>query len=275
MERLRELIEKARHRLLRQAHRLEVAGNRWQANHDLAHREHKKQKELERRAQSFRHKNDTISLDKADFLKDLAKRHSHRASKAHKRALYWIDRAKRAKAKVLHLEETVEERKAKLRKLEARGAHWNGHNQVNGPDKKANLELAMRLSMEHGSQFYSQSGGLDLDHGITGPSPGHRHDCSSWFWSMLKAADIPDPTGNDYNANVWTGNEAEEGEVISESALDTGCAVFFGTAPFHHIEGKLGPMSESRDTIGHGSPPIDKGTVSLLPGPRAFRRYIK
>jgi len=275
MNRLRELVEKARHRLLGAEKRLKVAGNRWQVNHDLAHDQHKIHKALEHKGKKQLKSDKKLTQEHGEMLLYEAHRHSRRAYRAHKRQLYWVAKAKKAAAQVAHLKETVADREAKLKKLEARGAHWNGHNQVNGPNDKANLELAMLLSMTHGSQFYSQEGALDLDHGITGPSRGHRHDCSSWDWSILKVCGIPDPTGNDYNANVFTGNEAEHGEVISEGQLDTGCDIFFGTAPFHHVEKKFGPISESRDTVGHGSDPIDKGTVSLLPGPRSYRRYVK
>lgn len=272
MHKLKEQIAKVLKLLTTAQGRLDRAGRRWLKNHDKAHREHKKQKEAEHaylRAQKEGHP----KLSQAEAAR--AKRCSHRAWKAKRRADHYVAKVKEFAAEVHNLTESLEVKRGKLKKLEDRGAEWDGHNKVNGPDKKANLELAMRLSMEHGSQFYSQVGALDLDHGITGPSRGHRHDCSSWDWSMLKAAGIPDPTGNNYDENVWTGNEAEHGEAISESQLDTGCDIFYGTAPFHHVEKKIGPISESTRTVGHGSDPIDYGVVGLLPGPRAYRRYIK
>lgn len=272
MKKLREQIARVTRLLTTAEGRLKRAGRRWQKNHDKAHRWHKEAKKAERTA----HRLDLEGNKKrAAAEAQRAQRLHSRAYHAHLRAEHYVAKAKEFAGELAKYKDALKTKTDKLEKLESRGAEWNGHNRVTGPDKQANLGLAMHLSMSHGSQYYSQAGPLDLDHGITGPTRGHRHDCSSWWWSMLKAAGIPDPTGGNYNINVFTGNEAEHGEVISEAQLDTGCAIYYGTAPFHHVEAKDGPISEGPGTVGHGSDPIDRGVVALLPGPRAYRRYVK
>jgi hypothetical protein len=269
---LKEQIEHIERRIKGDEGQLVVVQHKWEHAHDNAHHFHKEQKELEHAAIRAGNEHHVKLVRKLSIE---AQHHSHRAFVAHNRALFFIDRAKEITADIHGLHETEDQKEKKLHELEARGARRVAKNLVGGGDDKARLELAMHLSEQHGSQFYSQSGTLDLTHGITGPSAGHRHDCSSWADSMFHAAGLEDMIRAHFSENVWTGNEGEHGEVISEAHLDTGCAIFFGTAPFHHIELKDGPMSEGPWTVGHGSAPIDRGTTTLLSGSRAFRRYFK
>lgn len=272
MEKLKKQIEALLNRFRTEERRRAVAQHKWQVNHEKAVREHHKQKEAEHAAIKAA-KEHHPKLAEAENAK--AARCRHRAAKAHARATYFVGKVKEFSQGVLDLESRIELKKAKLKKLEERGVHFVSKNRVAGGSAKDRLAFCMHYSELHGSQFYSQTGSLDLKHGLTGPSAGHRHDCSSWADSMFFSADLKDMVGDDFLENVWTGNEAEHGEPIAEAQLDTGCAIFYGTAPFHHVELKDGPMSESDHTVGHGSPPIDRGVVALLPGPRAYRRYIK
>jgi hypothetical protein len=266
--------------LLRTAEKkLEVAGNRWQANHDKAHAEHKKAVEAERKEAKAQREGHP-KLAEAESAK--AARCHHRAWKASERAQYFVRKAKEYAAEVHDLKETIETKEGKLRKLEAEhGPHIDpdSPNKVVGGTAKERLKFAMHYSELHGSQFYSQVGASDVKHGLTGPSAGHRHDCSSWFTSMYWSCGLPDPNGGPEGyvsgETMFTGTLGEHGKPISEGELDTGDAILYGFAPFHHIEMKDGPMSEGPWTVGHGSSPIDRGVVALLPGPRAYRRYPK
>jgi hypothetical protein len=269
---LQEQIEHLGRHIRGDEGQLVIVQNKWQRAHDNAHKFHKEQKELEHAA-VHAGKEHHPKLSRKLSLE--AQHHSQRAFIAHRRALFFIDRAKGITADIHQLHETEDQKEQKLHELEARGAHRVGQERIAGGTPKERLALAMHLSEEHGSQYYSQVGTLDLKHGITGPAAGHRHDCSSWADSMFYSAGLQDMIRAHFAENVWTGNESEHGESIVESQLDTGCAIFFGTAPFHHIELKNGPMSEGPWTTGHGSAPIDRGTTTLLSGPRTFRRYIK
>lgn len=272
MSTLQEQIEHIERQIRGDESQLAVVQHKWEHSHDNAHKFHKEQKELEHAATKAAKEHHPKLARKYG---EEARHHSHRALVAHNRALFFIGRSKEITADIHGLHETEDQKAKKLHEIEARGAHRAAPNLIKGGTEKDRLALAMHLSEQFGSQFYSQTGLLLLTHGITGPGSGHRHDCSSWADSMFHAAGLEDMVQANFAENVWTGNEGEHGESISEGQLDTGCAIFFGTAPFHHIELKDGPMSEGPWTVGHGSDPIDRGTVTLLSGPRAFRRYIK
>lgn len=267
----------------------EVAGNRWLANHERAIHNHKEQKEAEREAtkahreaaQLAREEKPVQSEHKSatgDQLDQKASRCKVRAFKSHKRATFWVAQAKVYARKVHHLEESINEKEDRLHKIEIEHGPRidpDNPNKVIGGTAKARDQFAMHYSMLHGAQYYSQTGPTTVKQGLTGPTSGHRHDCSSWFTSISWSCGFPDPNGGpEYieGETVYTGTIGVGGKPIFESELDTGDAILFGTAPFHHVERKDGPMSEGSGTVGHGSDAIDRGVVALLPGPRAYRR---
>lgn len=277
MSKLREQLDRLLDVFASTKQRMERAGRRWQKNHDKAHAEHKKAKEAERLAAKY---NREGHPKRAAAEQAKAARCHHRAWKASQRAQHYVKKAKEFAQDLHGIKETIDLKERKLHKLEEEhGPHRVGDTQrVEGGSDKERLRFAMHFSMVHGSQFYSQVGPTTVKQGLTGPSPGHRHDCSSWGTSMFWSCGLPDPNGGPEfieGETTFTGSMAEGGEQISESQLDTGCAIFYGTAPFHHIEMKDGPMKDGPWTVGHGSDPIDRGVVALLPGPRAYRRYIK
>lgn len=281
LEKLRDELEKILIKLKAAERQLEVAGNRWQTNHDKAHREHRGALEAERaanRANKQGHK----KLAKSEQAKAL--RRHHRASKAHARQLYWVDKSKEFAGKVGKLKDAETNHEKAIKKIELEnGPTRTAPNKVEGGTERQRLKLFMHLSMQHGSEFYSQVGATDVFHGITGPGAGHRHDCSSWYTSGYCTCGLRNPNrdkgaGDHSFSNgetMFTGPIGEHGDSISEGQLDTGDAILFGTAPFHHIEMKYGSIQKTRLTVGHGSSPIDFGTVDLLPGPRAYRRFVK
>lgn len=258
---------------------LEIAGNRWQSNHDKAHAEHKAAKEAERAADKAHRQNHPKLATREEGR---ASRRHYRANKAHLRAEYWVKRAKDYAAKVGHLKDATGDRDKEIDKIEKElGPRWDGNNKiVGGGSERDKLKLFMQLSMKHGSRFYSQSGPADVFHGITGPSGGHRHDCSSWFTSGYCSCGLRDPnsTADDRTFSntqtMFTGTLGEHGQAISEGQLNTGDAILYGSAPFHHVEMKYGSIKETRLTVGHGNAEINYGTVSLLPGPRSYRRFV-
>lgn len=148
-------------------------------------------------------------------------------------------------------------------------------NRVTGGTPQERILAAMEASRQQSASgrrhdFYSQSGAWTVAYGITGEPSGYRSDCSQWFTSMYHSAGLPDPNGLNYTGG-FTGTLYEHGEVITQDELEPGCAVLFGWAPCHHVEMFRGPGFR---TIGHGTPPVDYGTIYQAPGPRYFRRYI-
>lgn len=109
--------------------------------------------------------------------------------------------------------------------------------------------------------FYSQPGQWTVKYGITGEPRGYRSDCSQFVTSMYHAAGVEDPNGTDYTGG-FTGTLAAHGKYIQRHQLQPGDLVLYGPAPHHHVEMYVGPGD---DTIGHGSPPVDKGTITMMP----------
>lgn len=109
--------------------------------------------------------------------------------------------------------------------------------------------------------FYSQDGGWTTDYAITGEPHGYRSDCSQWVTSVYKSAGLPDPNGNDYKGG-YTGTLATHCRKISRAQLQPGDLVLYGSGPpYHHVELYVGPGEQ---TIGHGSPPVDGGTINMI-----------
>lgn len=272
-------MAKLRDRLLELAHKiggdqkaLERAQNRWTANHLRAVANHRAALKAERLTAKYNRLNHP-KLAAAEQAK--AARCHYRAAKAHDRAVYWVGRVKELTAQIAHLEQSKTEVADTLHKLEAKhGATADiPNNKVTGGTAKQRVALAMHTSMAHAREFYSMAGTWSVRYCLTGPPSGYRYDCSSWFTSVYYCCGLPDPNHLDFNAG-WTGSLGEHGKAISESSLDSGDAILFGYAPFHHVEMKDGPMASGPYTVGHGSTAVDRGTVYLLPGPRAFRRYL-
>jgi hypothetical protein len=277
MNRLKQQIEAVLASLGTAEQRLEVAGNRWQANHDKAHEEHKKQKEAQHAATEAHKKGHD---GKAAAENARARRCEHRAIMAHRRAEHFVGKAKDFAAEVQNLKETLATKEGKLHKLERehgpRISPDNPNRVIDGTPKER-LKFAAYYSDIHSSVYYSQVGREDIHHGLNGPPPGARYDCSSWFTSIYWSCGLPDPNGGDYTPGetMFTGSLGENGKRIAEHELDTGDAILYGHAPFHHVEMKIDPISVSVETEGHGTGDTNKGIVALLPGHREYRRFPK
>lgn len=109
--------------------------------------------------------------------------------------------------------------------------------------------------------FYSQAGSWDVGHGITGERHGCRSDCSQWVTAMFHSAGLADPNDQSYGGG-YTGTLGAAGQYITRSALQPGDLVLYGSAPHHHVELYVGPGDT---TIGHGSPPVDRGSITMMP----------
>jgi hypothetical protein len=118
--------------------------------------------------------------------------------------------------------------------------------------------------------FYSQSGTWTVHYAVTGEPWGYRSDCSQWVTSAYWSAGLPDPNGTGYTGG-YTGTLGARGREISRSEIRPGDLVLFGPFPHHHVE--LIVDSNGR-TVGHGSPPVDHGTIDLLAGEKHFRSYL-
>lgn len=277
MKKLREQIEAIKATLAGAETKFEVAGNRWEANHDRAHEQHRQAIKAEHDAE---HAKNQHHLALAKHEVDKAHRCHYRALKAHMRAEHFVGKAKEYAAEVHGLKESLARKEGKLDALEVKhGPHIDPRDRerVIGGTPKQRIEFAARWSDIHSSLYYSQSGREDIRHGLNGPPSGARYDCSSWFTSIYWSCGLPDPNGHNYErgAVMYTGTLGEHGKPISEHMLDTGDAILYGYAPFHHVEMKIGSIQETHETIGHGTSNTNIGIVALLPGHREFRRFAK
>jgi cell wall-associated NlpC family hydrolase len=158
----------------------------------------------------------------------------------------------------------IRRRRAQLDAL-ARGVTVTGNKATGGTPRQRIVAAARMAAKLHATgkrhSFYSQPGKWTVDYGITGEPLGYRSDCSQFVTSMYHAAGLPDPNGTDYTGG-YTGTLAEHGKYISRADLKAGDLVLYGPAPHHHVELYVGPGD---DTIGHGSPPVDRGTITMMP----------
>lgn len=250
------------------------AQKRWQHYHDLAVENYKKSLKLGERADKLRERG---QAEQAAAVDREAMQFEAKSVNAHTKAQEWLSKVKLLAQRDQGLDNTEAMLRARLEKLrEQRGPKIKGNKVVGGtPEKRLQvcmLASAARCADGKRPNFYSQVGGFDVEHSLTGPSRDHRDDCSSWFASLYWSCGLPDPNGENFTGG-FTGTLGDHGRQISrEEARNTpGAAVLFGTGNFHHVEAAIGDGTEH--TIGHGSAPVDMGFFGLLPGPVQFRKY--
>lgn len=156
-----------------------------------------------------------------------------------------------------------------------------------GGDREKVVRCALD-SVDHQAPRYSQAGSWSLTYFPGGEPSGVRSDCSQWFTKIYFHAGLPDPNGQGY-AGGYTGTLGAHGHAIDRSELKPGDPVLYGSYPHHHVEMYVGTGEDlskelraelarrgfdHNSTIGHGSPPVDEGTVDLLSGPKSFRTYL-
>lgn len=128
---------------------------------------------------------------------------------------------------------------------------------------------------------YSQGGSPDIWHPFgPGPAPGRRDDCSSFNTSGCLATGTPDPNGRDYNGEGFTGTQAypdpKSGwkQVSLERMMAAGQGyIIYGSGMGHHVELYCPSATDRYRTVGHGSAPVDFGTIHLF-GPNEVERYF-
>jgi cell wall-associated NlpC family hydrolase len=61
---------------------------------------------------------------------------------------------------------------------------------------------------------------------------------------------------------------ATHGHFVPTSQAEPGDVILYGSPPYHHVEIFVGP---GQATIGHGSAPVDAGTVGMIANPHCYR----
>jgi cell wall-associated NlpC family hydrolase len=116
-----------------------------------------------------------------------------------------------------------------------------------------------------GAWFYSQAGASYYQDPTKPPKRGTRSDCSHWVCCVYKKAGAPPPGSAEIGA---TGTMATHGHFVPTSQAKPGDVILYGSGSFHHVEIYVGP---GQATIGHGSPPVDPGSVGMIASPHCYR----
>jgi hypothetical protein len=66
-------------------------------------------------------------------------------------------------------------------------------------------------------------------------------DCSGWLTLMAKWAGAPDPNGNGFSGEGYTGTMIEHCRHITKEMLRPGDLIVFGAYPGHHVVGVIEP----------------------------------
>jgi len=153
----------------------------------------------------------------------------------------------------------------------ARGAQADATASVSGGSLRNRIVAVAKASAASykrnpNAWFYSQSGAWNTDDPTRPPRRGNRSDCSQWVAAVYKKAGAPAP-GPNYNG-IYTGNMRLRGHGVPTSQAKPGDIILYGPPPSHHVELYVGP---GQTTIGHGSPPVDEGTIGMMGDPHCWR----
>jgi hypothetical protein len=258
---------------------LEKAQRRYKANRKRAYIAHQQQIRAQARMQKFGTFGPTENQAGVAREMKAAARHSQVAFKNHNRAQFWLGKIKEETRAVHKIEETQESIEAEVKKLRPK---VNG-NKVEGGTPKQRWFLACLTSVANCSNgkrrnFYSQPGNWDIDHElVSGPNFGERSDCSSTVTGWAKAAGLGDPNGANWSGG-FTGtliSESNGWKRVSLAAMRKkgwGFIVYGPLSATHHTEAFTPSQASPDRTSGHGSQPVDFGTVFLF-GPSEEQTY--
>lgn len=250
MAKIKERLAKILEKLMSDEAQLEKARKRYKANRALAMKDHKKAAKAQ----------EAGNQGKAD-------RCNHRASRAHRRAQFWLGKVKLCIQRKEGLEAHEDKIRDELRKWQKEHGVVVRGNDVSGGTPRQRLRAALLAAMhnyQRGKQpgYYSQSG-VERVYAkmLIGMPYGHIFDCSTFADGIYYCCGLKDPSGTGYNGG-YTGTEGANGKQISVSQAQVGDLVLYGPFPHHHVEVVLDPARQT--TCGHGSPPIDEGIFNLF-----------
>lgn len=268
---------KLNHALLARAQR------RYKVNRRRAYVAHNQQLKAQKRADDCRRttaEGGYPNTRVAERFDREARRHAHVAYRNHLRAQHYLGVVKKLQQRIHGLETRHDKLEADARKWRTtHGVQIHG-NTVTGGNPGQRWRAALLASVANCANgkrrnFYSMSGGWDVDHVITpGEAYGERSDCSSTVTGWAKACGLPDPNGEDFHAG-YTGTlvgEHNGWRQVSRAEMERSGKpgyIVYGPGVGHHTEAFLGHGV----TCGHGSAPVDKGVVDLF-GDGDYRCYI-
>lgn len=301
LKKLRAALAAAVHSLAVQTPLHERAVRRMKARHDG-------QKKAEAQAAAAREKADQLRVEAHKYLtfgpnldqakgERLLRRAARKGRKAVKldakaereksRAVVWRGRARTIAKRIHGVEDRVDQIQAQIAKL---GPTVDGNHVKGGSEFERWLlclnTMALNCATGRRRNFYSMAGSWNVDHPIVpGEAPGERSDCSQTQTAAIKACGFPDINGEDFRGG-FTGTMLRGAgrwrEVSLEHMLKARrpAVIVYGSGNAHHTEGWCpsidddGNFIDPMRTVGHGSDPVDPGTVHLFGGGEVERYFI-
>lgn len=271
---------------------LAVVQSRYASNRKRAFQAHNQQLRAQDQADVWRARLSDKAQAKARYLDKLAGRKSVVATKNHARAQHFLGEVKR-RQRVLH---GLDERHDQLEKnaeiwLRNHGLHIVGNKVVGDAsnfDKWIAAGQAAVSNCAHNKSrnFYSmEGGGFPVQHCILGGAHhGERYDCSVFVTGLAWSCGFDDPNSENFNAG-YTGTLLRGGgrwrEVSLEQMLHARKPGFivYGSGDGHHTEAWCpkvvdGKIVDFFRTAGHGSAPVDFGTIHLFGSGEVERYFI-
>jgi len=206
-----------------------------------------------------------------------------KAEKEKERAIFWKGRVRVLAKRIAGIETDVAALQKEIAALGPQVDKEKG--KVTGGTFAERWRLSNLTSVEcctraHRRNSYSQAGSPDIWHPYgPGPDAGRRDDCSSYVTSQALATGAGDPNNQGFNGAGFTGTLIGESNGWKEVDLDRMIAagqgyVVYGSGSGHHVEAYCPSESDRLRTVGHGSAPVDFGTVHLFGSSEVERYYI-
>lgn len=279
MTRLKKLLDALQRSFGIQKLLRDRAVRRMKARHADQAKAERQQHAAEDAAERLREKG---HLAKAQRKEDKAQRLEGVAEVQKRRAIVWKGRARKLTQRIKGIETKIDEVQREIRKSKPK-VDLDKQTVTGGtfPERwtVGNLTEVECCSNGRRRNAYSQSGRPDIWHPFgPGPASDRRDDCSSDTTGISKATGAEDPNGLDYSGEGFTGTLLGQHNGWREVSLERMIAagqgyIVYGSGSGHHVERYVPSQSDKMRTVGHGSAPVDFGTVHLF-GTGEVERYF-
>lgn len=271
---------------------LDLAQSRYKAKRKAAFVAHNQQIHAEHAADARRGRHSAKAHAQERHFDEVAGRKKVVAIRNHAKAEYWLGEIKRRQQIIHGLEVRDDKLEAAARRYEAHhGLHVAG-NKVVGFGKPferwvlAGETAVANCSSGHLRNFYSMTGGgFRVQHCLVGgPRHGERWDCSLFVTGLAWSTGLDDPNGTNWTGG-FTGTLVGAHGRWHETSLQgmfnarKPGYIVYGGGDGHHTEAWCPRMEGDKivdyyRTAGHGSPPVDYGTVHLFGSGEVERYFI-
>jgi hypothetical protein len=242
---------------------------------------------LWKRARSLRQAGQTARAEEGRrkaLRKDKAvQKRKVRRDRTEAKAITWKQRARDKTKLIAGIHEDIEAVQKEMAKY-GPTVHLEDNKVTGGTFKErwilSNLTAVTCCNNGRRRNAYSQGGTPDIRHPFgPGPAAGRRDDCSSYTTSQALATGADDPNGEDFSGSGYTGTLVlamggwREATLVEMIRAGQGYIVY-GSGAGHHVECYCPSVSDRYRTVGHGSAPVDFGTVHLFGSGEVERYFI-